>query len=130
MVKNMKKHLKLIRNENGQVLLFVLISASITIVLFIGAVKVYMGTIEESRFLLEQIEVETIVQMSKVDLLSLNKDDDGELRAFYHYIYPNGDIHLKITQGENSRYSINNEIMLKNKSEYQSAYELELELLK
>ncbi len=123
----MKKHLKLIRNESGQMLLFVLISASITIVLFIGAVKLYMSTIEESRFLLEQLELESIVQMSQIDLLSINEKDEEEMKSFYHYTYPNGDIHLKLTKIENNRYLINNDITLKNESKYESAFEIEIE---
>lgn len=121
----MKKHLKLIRNENGQMLMFVLISASMIIVLFVGAIKLYMNTIEESRFLLEQVEIETIVQMSKRDLLTL-KGKDKELKASYHFTYPNGDIYLTLVKLEDKKYLINNEIILKNKSTYENTFEMEL----
>lgn len=122
----MKKHLKLIRNEKGQMLLFVLISASIIIVLFVGAIKLYMNTIEESHFLLEQVEVETIVQMTKRDLLTLKRKDKEELKASYHFTYPNGDIYLTLAKLEDKKYLINNEIVLKNKSTYENTLEVEL----
>jgi|SRR5699024_413644 len=125
MVRDMKKHLKLIRNENGQMLLFVLISASMIIVLFVGAIKLYMNTIEESRFLLEQVEIETIVQMSKRDLLTL-KGKDKELKTSYHFTYPNGDIYLTLAKLEDKKYLMNNEIVLKNKSTYENTLEVEL----
>lgn len=126
MVRDMKKHLKLIRNEKGQMLLFVLISASIIIVLFVGAIKLYMNTIEESHFLLEQVEVETIVQMTKRDLLTLKRKDKEELKASYHFTYPNGDIYLTLAKLEDKKYLINNEIVLKNKSTYENTLEVEL----
>lgn len=113
-----------INNERGQILVFVLISASIIFISFTGAVKMYMNIIEESRFLLEQLEVETIVQMSKVDLLNYQEDEEEELSGFYDFVYPNGNIYVRIDYVENNRYLLTNEIVLENKSTYESVYEM------
>src|SRR5690625_7530834 len=96
MVKNMKKHLKLIKNEKGQMLLFVLISSAITIALFIGGVKLYISTIEESQFLFEQLEVETIIQMSQIDLLNMDKTKNEEIKTSYNFKYQNVENYLNI----------------------------------
>lgn len=123
----MRKHLKLIRNENGQMLLFVLISSAITIALFIGGVKLYISTIEESQFLFEQLEVETIIQMSQIDLLNMDKTENEEIKTSHHFKYPNGENYLKLSKIKENRYLIKNNIILKNQSEYESFFEIEID---
>src|SRR5690625_2980992 len=130
MVKNMKKHLKLIKNEKGQMLLFVLISSAITIALFIGGVKLYISTIEESQFLFEKLEVETIIkmiQMSQIDLLNIDKTKNEEIKTSYHFKYPNGENYLKLSKVKENRYLIKNNIILQNQSEYESFFEIEID---
>lgn len=123
MVKSMKRNLKWIRNERGQMLIFVLISTSIILLVFITAVKMYINIIEDSHFLLEQLEVETISQMSKMDLLN----DIEEARSTYYYMYPNGNIELTLQNKNDTRYILNNEIKLKNGSAYETTYEINIE---
>ena len=119
----MKNYLKWIKNERGQMLLFVLISASIIFLLFTASIKLYMNTIEDTQFLLEQLEVETLIQMSKVDLLSNNE----ESQSVYYYVYPNGAIELQLQSKHDNRYVLNNEIILKNDSIYETTYEMNIE---
>src|SRR5699024_11532983 len=117
MVKNMKKHLKFIKNEKGHMLLFVLIYSAITIALFIGGVKLYISTIEESQFLFEQLEVETIIQMSQIDLLNMDKTKNEEIKTYHHFKYTNGENDLNLIKVMENRLLIKDNINLQTQSE-------------
>lgn len=119
----MKKYLKWIKNERGQMLLFVLISASIIFMLFTTSIKLYMNTIEDTQALLDQLEVETLIQMSKVDLLSNNEKEQSN----FYFVYPNGEIEIKLNNKYDTRYIVNNEMTLYNHSIYETTYEIDLE---
>ncbi len=104
-------------------LLFVLISASIIFMLFTTSIKLYMNTIEDTQFLLEQLEVETLIQMSKVDLLSNNEKEQFD----FYFVYPNGEIEIKLNNKYDTRYIVNNEMTLNNNSLYETTYEIDIE---
>lgn len=127
MVKFMRRYSTPIKNERGHMLLFIVIAASIILILFTSGAKLFIHAIDESRFLLEQLEVETIIQMSKRDIVNLQSDLAENLAPYYNFSYPNGEIYIRINNLNENTYVVINEIELANGSEYETIYEIELQ---
>lgn len=126
MVNSMRNSLKLINNERGHVLVFVLVSASLIFILFTGAVKLSLNAIREAEIVLDQLEVETLLQMSQVDLLKLSEETNEGLDINHYYKYPQGEITVRLDHQFENKYLLFNSIRLNNQSIYETAYEIKI----
>ncbi len=69
--------------------------------------------------------METIIQMSKTDIVNHQSDLAEELAPYYNFSYPNGDIYIRINKLTENTYVLNNDIELANGSEYETVYEIQ-----
>ena len=107
--------------------MFVLISAALIFILFTGAAKLSINAIRETEIVLDQLEVETLIQMSQIDLLKLSETSDEILNVNYYYKYPQGEITIRLDHQFEHRYLLFNAIKLNNQSLYETAYEINIE---
>ena len=110
-------------NEKGSVLPLVLVISSLIVVSFISSVNLFIKNIEEKQFIVEQIEVETLFQMSKHDIKNII-DNKEVLDSELEFNYPNGNVYIKVIQNSEFIYTIKNEFELANNSSYYFDYQL------
>lgn len=86
----MKKQLY-ITNETGFYLPYVLIVAIITLSMITTSILVYKNELESTHLLMEQLEVETLIQMGRAQFKKekmYKRNDEGQLM----YEFPNGTV--------------------------------------
>lgn len=89
----MKKRLPTMTNERGFYLPYALIVSVIILSIITTSIFIYQNELNITRSLLDQIEVETLIQMGKAQFIKdevYNHQDKGQV----NYEFPSGKVHI------------------------------------
>lgn len=115
----MQKKYLFIKEEKGFILPFVLVISLIIILLVTTSIKMYQSELLITQNLIDQIKIDTIIQMS-LERLKDDLNDKNHSEAQFTYTFPQGDeVYIQSTFLEDNTVNLTYEIIISQTEQYQ-----------
>lgn len=112
----MKKHY-LLTNKKGFFLPYVLFITALVFIIISANIKIYKNELELMDHLTEQIDVETLLQMSSMKYVNdMKKAEDFPNHQSYHF--PSGDVTVSYISHNNRRVTARYDIITEKNTEF------------
>lgn len=121
----MKKHLHFQHNNAGFILPYVLLISTLIFIVLSASITTYQHDVQMMEYHIEQMRIETIIQMGYAQIKRELLDNPDLDQA--SYTFPDGNIDITVRQMTNNKYQLHMMILTNNGSNYKILHYLFLE---